>query len=129
MPKVESLQDRVPFSARGTLLPQRVTPAPTGHRAIQLKIQQKRDEVAWLQVLRDQYNKDNLKYDAKWIGTAKKPTSKPRSWQPEMKEHNNWRRERGLRRGRPKKGRLRVALNEDRRMEGKHLDGPGGNEG
>jgi hypothetical protein len=69
------------------------------------------------------YNKENLKYDAKRIRTAKKPTSKPRSWQPKLKQHNHWPRQKGLRRGRPT-GRQKVALNEDLRMEGKHLDGP-----
>jgi hypothetical protein len=59
-PKIESLRDRVPFSARGTLPPPRVTLAPTGPRAIQLKIQQKRDEVARLRVLRDQVEQGEL---------------------------------------------------------------------
>jgi hypothetical protein len=42
------------------LSPQRVTPAPTGPKAIQLKIQQKRDEVARLRVLRDQVEQGEL---------------------------------------------------------------------
>jgi hypothetical protein len=40
--------------------PQRVTLAPTGPRAIQLKIQQKRDEVARLRVLQDQVQRGEL---------------------------------------------------------------------
>jgi hypothetical protein len=50
----DSLRDRVPFSAWGNSPPQRVPLAPTGPKAIQFKIQQKRDKVAWLRVLRDQ---------------------------------------------------------------------------
>jgi hypothetical protein len=44
----------------GNSPPQRVTPDPSGPRAIQLKIQQKRDEVARLRVLRDQEQQGEL---------------------------------------------------------------------
>jgi hypothetical protein len=44
----------------GNSPPQRVTLAPTGPRAIQLKIQQKRDKVARLWVLRDQEQQKEL---------------------------------------------------------------------
>jgi hypothetical protein len=46
------------------------------------------------------YSKENLRYYDKQIRIEKKPDSRPRSWQPKPNEHDNWRRERGLRRGR-----------------------------
>jgi hypothetical protein len=69
------------------------------------------------------YNKENLKYDVKQIRIEKKPASRPRSWQPELKEHDNWQRARGLRRGRPTR-RGKVKLSEDPRTEVKPLGGP-----
>jgi hypothetical protein len=66
------------------------------------------------------YNNENLKYEAKQIRTAKKPTSKPRSWQHKTKERDNWQNARGSRRGRPRRRRQRMLLNKDRRT---YLDG------
>jgi hypothetical protein len=122
-PKVKLLRDRVPFSARGTLPPQRVSPDPNGPRARQLKIQQKRDEVAWLRVLRDQVQLGELEVRYQADRDRKKPTSKPRSWRPKTKERDKRQNARGLRRGRLRRRRRRVSLDEDRRTEGKHLDG------
>jgi hypothetical protein len=70
----------------GNSLPQRVTPDPNGPRARQLKIQQKRDKVTRLQVLRDQVQQEELKVLRQ---AEKKPDSRPRSWQPKPKEHDS----------------------------------------
>jgi hypothetical protein len=48
------------------------------------------------------FSKENLRYYGKPIRIGKMLESRPRrSWQPKPNKHHSWRRERGLRRGRP----------------------------